>query len=79
MSLYHITFLAHPAQKYQMSLCHGEALSSVVRRLSVRPAVVRPQFQNASSSPFLTRFQFCLLYVIALGDGFKTSTQNFDL
>ena len=35
--------------------------------------------QNATSLPFLTGFQFCLLYVIALGDGFKTSTQNFDL
>ena len=35
--------------------------------------------QNATPSPFLTRFWFCLLYVIALGEGFKTSTQNFDL
>ena len=35
--------------------------------------------QNATPSPFLTRFRFRLLYVIALGKGFKTSTQNFDL
>ena len=33
--------------------------------------------QNATPSPFLTGFEFCLLYVIALGEGFKTSTQNF--
>ena len=35
--------------------------------------------QIATPSPFLTRFRFRLLYVIALGEGFKTSTQNFDL
>ena len=35
--------------------------------------------QNATPSPFLTRFRFRLLYVMALGEGFKTSTQNFDL
>ena len=35
--------------------------------------------QNATPSPFITRFRFRLLYMIALGDCFKTSTQNFDL
>ena len=35
--------------------------------------------QNATPLLFLTRFRICLLYVIALGEGFKTSTQNFDL
>ena len=35
--------------------------------------------QKATPSPFLTRFRFRLLYVITLGKGFKTSTQNFDL
>ena len=35
--------------------------------------------QNATPSPFLTQFRFRLLCVIALGEGFKTSTQNFDL
>ena len=34
--------------------------------------------QNATPSPFLTGFQFCLLYVIALGKGFKTPTQKCD-
>ena len=34
--------------------------------------------QNTTPMPFLTRFRFCLLYVIALIEGFKTSTQNFD-
>ena len=33
----------------------------------------------ASSSPFLTRFQVCLIYVKALGNSFKTCTQNFDI
>ena len=35
--------------------------------------------QNATPSPFLTRFWFCLLYMIALDEGFKISWQNFDL
>ena len=34
--------------------------------------------QNATPSPFLTWFWFRLLYVVALGEGFKNSTQNFD-
>ena len=33
-------------------------------------------YKNATPSPFLTRFRFCLLYMIALGKGFKTVTQN---
>ena len=35
--------------------------------------------QFATISTFLTRFQFCFLYIIALCEGFKTSSQNFDL
>ena len=34
--------------------------------------------QNATPSSFLTRFLFRLLYVIALGEGFKIFSQNFD-
>ena len=39
------------------------------KKLRVSPNQVR----------FLPRFGFRLLYVIAQGEGFKTSTQNFDL
>ena len=31
----------------------------------------------ASSPSFLDRFSFCLFYLIGLGGGFKTCTQNF--
>ena len=34
--------------------------------------------QNATPSPFFIRFRFCLLYVIALGEDYKTSSRNFD-
>ena len=33
----------------------------------------------ASSLSFLGRFWFCLFYLIGLGAGFKTSTQNFEI
>ena len=33
--------------------------------------------ENATSLSFLGRFWFCLFYLIGLGVGFKTSTQNF--
>ena len=33
----------------------------------------------ASSLSFLGRFWFCLFYLIRLGGGFKTSTQNFEI
>ena len=33
----------------------------------------------ASSLSFLGRFWFCLYYLIGLGAGFKTSTQNFEI
>ena len=33
--------------------------------------------KNATSLSFLGRFWFCLFYLIGLGGGFKTSTQNF--
>ena len=33
--------------------------------------------KNASSPSFLDRFSFCLFYLIGLGRGFKTCTQNF--
>ena len=35
---------------------------------------------NKIASPtFLDRFSFCLFYLIGLGGGFKTSTQNFEI
>ena len=34
---------------------------------------------NATSLSFLGRFWFCLFYLIGLGTGFKTSTQNFEI
>ena len=34
--------------------------------------------KNATSL-FLGRFWFCLFYLIGLGEGFKTSTQNFEI
>ena len=33
----------------------------------------------ASSPTFLDRFSFCLFYLIGLGGGFKTCTQNFEI
>ena len=35
--------------------------------------------KNATSLSFLGRFWFCLFYLIGLGAGFKTSTQNFEI
>ena len=35
--------------------------------------------ENATSLSFLGRFWFCLFYLIGLGAGFKTSTQNFEI
>ena len=35
--------------------------------------------KNATSLSFLGRFLFCLVYLIGLGAGFKTSTQNFEI
>ena len=37
-----------------------------------------PKITKIASSPsFLDRFSFCLFYLIGLGGGFKTCTQNF--
>ena len=35
--------------------------------------------KNATSLSFFGRFWFCLFYLIGLGAGFKTSTQNFEI
>ena len=35
--------------------------------------------KNATSLSFLGQFWFCLFYLIGLGAGFKTSTQNFEI
>ena len=35
--------------------------------------------KNATSLSFLGRFWFCLFYLIGLGAGFKTSTQNLEI
>ena len=35
--------------------------------------------KNATSLSFLGRFWFCLFYLLGLGAGFKTSTQNFEI
>ena len=35
--------------------------------------------ENATSLSFLEQFWFCLFYLIGLGVGFKTSTQNFEI
>ena len=35
--------------------------------------------KNAASLSFRGRFWFCLFYLIGLGAGFKTSTQNFEI
>ena len=34
---------------------------------------------NATSPLFIGLFWFCLFYLIGLGGGFKTSTQNFEI
>ena len=39
---------------------------------------IQNQWKNATSL-FLGRFWFCLIYLIGLGGGFKTSTQNFEI
>ena len=36
------------------------------------------QKNKNATSLFLGRFLFCLFYLIGLGGGFKTSTQNFE-
>ena len=36
------------------------------------------QKKKNATSLFLGRFLFCLFYLIGLGGGFKTSTQNFE-
>ena len=39
-----------------------------------------PKIKKIASSPsFLYRFSFCLFYLIGLGGGFKTCTQNFEI
>ena len=39
-----------------------------------------PKITKIASSPtFLDRFSFCLFYLIGLGGGFKTCTQNFEI
>ena len=49
-------------------------------RPCVRPSVrAQNQSKNATSLSFLGRFWFCLFYLIGLGAGFKTSTQNFEI
>ena len=35
--------------------------------------------KNATALSFLGRFWFCLFYLIGLGAGFKTATQNFEI
>ena len=45
---------------------------------SVRPSGLK-MLQFASSLSFLGRFWFCLFYLVGLGAGFKTSTQNFEI
>ena len=36
-----------------------------------------PKIKKIASPSFLDRFSFCLFYLIGLGGGFKTCTQNF--
>ena len=38
-----------------------------------------PKITKIASSTFLDRFSFCLFYLIGLGGGFKTCTQNFEI
>ena len=38
-----------------------------------------PKITNIASPSFLYRFSFCLFYLIGLGGGFKTCTQNFEI
>ena len=38
-----------------------------------------PKITNIASSSFLYWFSFCLFYLIGLGGGFKTCTQNFEI
>ena len=38
-----------------------------------------PKVTKIASSSFLYRFSFCLFYLIGLGGGFKTCTQNFKI
>ena len=40
---------------------------------------IQNQWRMATSLSFLGRFWFCLFYLIGLGAGFKTSTQNFEI
>ena len=38
-----------------------------------------PKITKIASSSFLYRFSLCLFYLIGLGGGFKTCTQNFEI
>ena len=38
-----------------------------------------PKKKKIASPTFLDRFSFCLFYLIGLGGGFKTCTQNFEI
>ena len=46
-------------------------------RVSIRPSGLK--ILKFASLSFLGRFWFCLFYLIGLGAGFKTSTQNFEI
>ena len=37
------------------------------------------KIKKIASPTFLDRFSFCLFYLIGLGGGFKTCTQNFEI
>ena len=55
---------------WQITFCHFLSPPKVC-------VCVRASTKNATSPLFLGRFQFCLFYLIGLGAGFKTSTQEF--
>ena len=61
-------FLAHPAFRPKMSLCHRAA------------SVVCPQFtKNASPPSILIRFRFCLVYLMEIVPVHRTASPILEI
>ena len=55
------------------------AIKDCLHRILKFMQIYSKSMKNATSLSFLGRFWFCLFYLIGLGAGFKTSTQNFEI
>ena len=74
--VYKFPFLSPPNEVSEGTMKRAPYVCVCVRA-SVRPG--SKSMKNATSLSFLGRFWFCLFYLIGLGAGLKTSTQNFEI